>query len=391
MRLSRFGTLAGSRASGRGASCSAPGTLVGSQARFGMPCLAFQARASRSQPYPPPPPPRSNISNVVILSNIIVLAIVLGVFSFITFLIMLPAINDVLREQRVVYDVFAVIPIRLVRKMRDDLSDEIIAARNQLNGVEEEEDVLLIGKGPEGPSKPLRNSIVFSSMQPSRSIKEATEIEETDEKENKQKETKCSRWCKCCKWGEVGVGSWATTSLRKVKPDLKETSALHASALGKGRKYRHITSGKALITIRMLWPLVLFSIYFIGVFVWRQDFAGYAINARAETLWGAGLEVLAPSVAYSLRNAVVYTERDVWVPKWIEKTQTQIDLMVSLVDDLAYGSETRFTRSGLVTSPAMYRLLLEVSPPGSEANRGTLCTLRALTPPPPPAERLRKE
>jgi hypothetical protein len=111
--------------------------------------------------------------------------------------------------------------------------------------------------------------------------------------------------------------------------------------------------------MRLLLPVAIFCLYFALTFWWRQVVNTNASFFRSEVLWGAELQVLVPSLAYSLRNALVYGSKASWVPTWANISAAELGLASELVDSLSYGSSSRNLRPALSSSPSAYRILLE--------------------------------
>jgi hypothetical protein len=59
------------------------------------------------------------------LGNSVVLGVALAVFFMIATFVIIPATFDVLREQREVFEVFSAVPVKVIRHIRDRLSERI--------------------------------------------------------------------------------------------------------------------------------------------------------------------------------------------------------------------------------------------------------------------------
>ena len=279
-------------------------------------------------------------SATVALSNYAVLGVALVVFTLVAMGAILPATAVVLAEQDSIFNVFGQVPVKIVRHLRDTLAAKILALKQaeESNGEDMALDMSPWGEGEGGSGALAFESDASMSAAAAAAASAAAAAQELSS--GRKGRRSASPWCRCC----------ASASASASPPPSSAASA---------RTFRRATDKQALLTARLLWPVIFFCLYFVLTFWWRQTVNANATFFRAEVLWGAELQVLIPTVAYSLRNTLVYGSSARWVPTWFNATQEQLGLASELVDSLSYGSPARGLRPALSTSPTAYRILLE--------------------------------
>jgi hypothetical protein len=126
-----------------------------------------------------------------------------------------------------------------------------------------------------------------------------------------------------------------------------------------GREYSKAAgSGVLPLVLRLLWPILFFSAYYIANFVWRSGVVAQARLAHTSSLYAAELQFMAPLAGYLLRNALYNSEPE-WVASNLNATLDSISFLRSLMDDVAYGDASVGLPSALGTNKAAYSILLE--------------------------------
>ena len=126
-----------------------------------------------------------------------------------------------------------------------------------------------------------------------------------------------------------------------------------------GREYSKAAgSGVLPLVLRLLWPILFFSAYYIANFVWRSGVVAQARLAHTSSLYAAELQFMAPLAGYLLRNAL-YNSEPGWVASNLNATRDSIGFLRSLMDDVAYGDASVGLPSALGTNKAAYSILLE--------------------------------
>jgi hypothetical protein len=279
-------------------------------------------------------------SATVSLANYAVLAVALSVFSLVALVAIVPSINVVLGVQNDVYHVFAQVPIRIVRGLRDDLAHKIQVAKAMEDNNGEEQALDMAAWDSAGAPA---EGVGFSDA----SNASAEEAAAAAARLHIEEEGK----------GPRGGGACLKRCLALCGRPAAEGGA--AGPPSNGRAYRRAANTKFALISRMLLPVLFFCLYFILTFFWRQVVNADASFFRSEVLWGAELQVLIPSVAYALRNALTYQTPNVWVPTWVNISETQLNLAADLIDSLSYGSTSRGVRPALTYSASGYKILLE--------------------------------
>ena len=270
-------------------------------------------------------------SSIVSVSNYAVLGIAMGVFLLVALGAILPATAVVLEEQDSIYLVFAQVPVQVVRHLRNSLASKIQALKQfeESNG---EDTMLELGEG-EGQLG-MEAASAASAAAAAAAIVAANELAAAGKSPKKSA---------CCTRRGGGAASSGVSA-----------------AVGSGvRHFRRASDKQAALMVRLLWPIIFFCFYFGLTFYWREIVNMEAAFFRNEVLWGAELQVLIPTVAYALRNALVYGAPKTWVPTWLSLTTAQLNLASELVDSLSYGSTSRGLRPALSSSASAYKILVE--------------------------------
>jgi len=204
-------------------------------------------------------------SSLVTLSNYIVLGVALIVFTLVALVAIIPAVGKVLKEQNGIYEVFAEVPVRIVRHLRDSLATKILTLK-QAEEAEGEDHALDVADW-ENSSTPLTVQGLGG-----------TEHINVNEPFAEPKERRFSPLF-CCLYKRESSGGTSR------------------------RAYRKVANSSAALTVRMLWPVLFFCAFFCLTFWWHEVVNINATYFRSEVLWGAELQVLMPSVSYSLRES----------------------------------------------------------------------------------------
>ncbi len=279
-------------------------------------------------------------SQTVSLANYVVLIVAIGVFSMVALVAIVPAINVVLGVQNDVYHVFAQVPIRVVRNLRDSLAHKILTAKavEDSNG----EDQALDMAAWDSAGAPAEGAAILGDA----SAASAEEAAAAAARLHTEEEAEalvggCRGAFSRCRLAPLSGGAGA------------------GGGSGKARPFRRAANTRFTLVSRMLLPVLFFCLYFALTFWWRQVVNVNAAFFRSEVLWGAELQVLIPSVAYALRNALTYQTPQVWVPNWVNISETQLQVAAELIDSLSYGSARLGVRPALTFSKTAYSILLE--------------------------------
>jgi hypothetical protein len=149
-------------------------------------------------------------------------------------------------------------------------------------------------------------------------------------------------------------------ALRERQQAVKAAArAVAAARRHSGREYSKAAgSGVLPLVLRLLWPILVFSAYYIANFVWRSGVVAQARLAHASSVSAAELQFMAPLAGYLLRNTLYYSEPK-WVASNLNATRASIDFLRSLVDAVAYGDASQGLPSALGTNKAAYAILLD--------------------------------
>ena len=288
-------------------------------------------------------------SAAVALSNLVVLLVALLVFTLVALAAIMPSIGAVTREQHEVFEVLADVPLRAIRALRDAAAEKLSALKRAEEGEDqaaldvaggggafgEEGSEAEGGGGGEGVGVALLGAGAGAAAPAG-------------------EQRRCCGGC-CGGGGTAPAGERRNSNAVAPHPALPPPPH-HAPR--RRRTYRRSSSGVLLLMLRLLWPVLLFCLYFVLMYLWRDDVNATARYFRSEVLWGAELQLLVPSIAYSLRNALAYNASEQWVPAWLNRTASQLALAGALVDSLTYGSEALGLRAALTASSTARELLM---------------------------------
>jgi hypothetical protein len=292
------------------------------------------------------------------LGNTVVLAVALTVFFIISFSVIIPATYDVLREQREVFEVFAAVPIKVIRHIRDRLSERIAFLVREAAGEEAGEDIDLSAGGftpnAQGDQGVDKDDASIGSenkglrMRPGGSLslviaqgvaKDASRASRDNDDDDPKRAAMIRR-----------RDAFYACFFCFRKPELAKVSS--------SRRFRRDGTGVADLLMKMLWPILLFSGYYVGMYIQRASVADTASTARISVHWAAELEVLVPAVGYSFRNAAIFSEPH-FTNEWLANLEKHADFMDYVIGAITYGDDEVGLPSLISTSPGAFFLLMK--------------------------------
>ena len=293
------------------------------------------------------------------LGNTVVLVVALTVFFTISVAIIIPATFDVLKEQREVFEVFSAVPIKVIRHIRDRLSERIAFLVREAAGEEAGEDIDLSAGGftptAQGDQTALDkdDSSVGSDnkglrMRPGGSLslviaqgvaKDASRASRDNDEDDPKRAAMMRR-----------RDAFYTCFFCFRKPAL--TQSINR------RKFRRDGTGIADLLTKMLWPILLYSGYYIGMYIQRASVADMATTGRISVHWVAELEVLIPAVGYSFRNAAIYTEPK-YTDEWLGLLEKVTFFMDYVIGAITFGDDSIGLPSLISTSQGAFHLLMK--------------------------------
>ena len=315
----------------------------------------------------------SSAADAVALGNAVVLGVALSTFAAVILFVILPSVLGVLQEQREVFDVFAAVPLKIVRHVRDRLAERLSALAREASGEEDGAEgapqgeelslAALMGDGggsvhgsvkgaddrhdssglggslrlrPQaGAGLALAIANANASAARSRSAKDEDGDEESLKKAAALGACRCrSRSPLCCCGGAAGGED-------------------HVAR----RKFAKATSGFVSLLTRMVWPVLCFVAYYVAMYVTRSQVTKLANESRVSVQWVCELEVLVPSVGQAMRNALAFSEPK-FTATWLDVAEERADFLLDVVNAVAFGDPARQLSSQLAVSPAAYSILL---------------------------------
>jgi hypothetical protein len=250
----------------------------------------------------------SSSADAVALGNSVVLGVALCTFAAVILLVILPSVLGVLQEQREVFDVFAAVPLKIVRHVRDRLAERVNALAREASGEEDGAEgalqgeelslAALMGGGDTGSvhgsikgdarhdSSTLGGSLrlrpqagaglalaISNANARSRSAKDEGE---DDDKESLKKGAARGA-CGCCIRGLRcfcgGCGGAAESGDEAA-----------AGGYAGRRKFSKAASGFVSLLTRMVWPVLCFVAYYVGVFAARRTRSALTAHADARAI-----------------------------------------------------------------------------------------------------------
>jgi hypothetical protein len=289
---------------------------------------------------------RTHADNVL-LANIVVCAVAEVMLTAIVLTIMMPALKQVLRSKNLIFATFLEVPMPVIRALRarvqrkieaiqraadsedvaididmeDDLELEIKADSSQHSGASSNDmDKALTGAADQSLSSIWRNKDGVGS-----SFLNGQHIDGSSAKKK--------GCCGCLSRSSDGA-----------QPSTFQAKKRHR------RRYSNMRSSSADILFGMVWPIVVFMIYFGWTFSWKQTVVTEARYIRNEILWSMQQRFLLSRTNFQLRDAYAYCD-----PKFVEhslnQSQADILMMEMVTDALMYGSPSLNVRSGIQIMP----------------------------------------
>jgi hypothetical protein len=298
------------------------------------------------------------------LGNSVVLGVALTVFFMIATFVIIPATFDVLREQREVFEVFSAVPVKVIRHIRDRLSERISFLIREAAGEEAGEDIDLSAGGftPSATGDqvisekddPFKDDESIGSnnkglrMRPGGSLalviaqgvaKDASKIRRENDEDDPKRAAMLRR-----------RDAFYTCFFCFRKPDIEKVLSR--------RKFSRDSTGVADLLLKMLWPIFIFVAYYIGMYIQRASVADMASTARISVQWTAELEVLVPSVGYAFRNAVIYSDLK-FTKLWLHDLEYHVDFLDYVIGAITYGDDKVGLPSLVSTSKGAFQLLMK--------------------------------
>ena len=238
----------------------------------------------------------SSSADAVALGNSVVLGVALCTFAAVILGVILPSVLGVLQEQREVFDVFAAVPLKIVRHVRDRLAERLNALAREASGEEdgaegaqqgEEQSLAALMSG--GDTGSVHGSVKGDARHDSSTLggslrlrpqagaglalaisnanarsRSAKEEGEDDDKESLKKGAARGA-CGCCSRGlSCFCGGCGGTA------DGGDEAAAGSYHRGARRKFSKAASGFVSLLTRMVWPVLCFVAYYVGVCAARQ-------------------------------------------------------------------------------------------------------------------------
>ena len=314
----------------------------------------------------------AGLTDSVQRANDVVLAVALSVFLIVTLAVIAPSVNNVVREQRAVFDVFGRIPVKALRHLRDALTERI----NQLQRTASGEEDGAVGHGlsaldgavPGGAGGalaadgggsgggagggggdvpgPVDAGARYRGATLAASVSRA-KLGEADSPKGPPPLFARPACCRACFSRLLGGGRRGSRSPGESLRVLSTSpgggggadGATGAGAAASGgeapaRTFANESRAFRGLFVRLAWPVLAFGSYYVGMFSLRGSMATNAAYAHSAVLWSVELETLSTAVGYNYRNMAWYTE-PTWNAAFTAKVQESAVVMASVAEDIA--------------------------------------------------------
>jgi hypothetical protein len=301
------------------------------------------------------------------LGNAVVLAVALAVFVFVALFVIVPATLEVVREQREVFDVFSAVPVKVIRHIRDRLSERITTLNRAAAGEDDGDFVETFPDDHHGEDKDDKDDAASVdsknlrarhtgggslSLAVAQSVaKDAKNAAAQFDFEDDPKRAALARrrvfyssFFACCCSNNSSV----------TAPGGGGGTPFHRSSK---RKFSKNASGFSTLLLKMLWPVLCFVAYYTGMYFQRSSVADMATSTRASSQWVCELEVLVPAVGYAFRNALLFHE-PLFTDKWMLQLEDHVGFLDYVTEAVAYGKASLNLPSLITSSLGSAELLL---------------------------------
>jgi hypothetical protein len=290
-------------------------------------------------------------TNSVRLGNSIVLGVALFVFVMVASIVIIPATLAVLAEQREVFEVFAAVPIKVIRHIRDRLTERISYLAREAAGVEGGEDIEAAGFAPgkqfddEMDNDDLGDGDKGLRMRPGTSLAlvvaqgVAKDQNKNDDEEDDPKRAAIERRRQAI---------WNFFCIFSKKAQKRQHK----------RKFSRNNSGFFGLLVKMLWPILCFVAYYTGMYFQRASVADLEETSQVLVHWVVELEVLVPAVGFAFRNAALFTETN-YTNNWLGVFEERLNFLDLVSESVTFGNKDLDLPSIISKSPGAFALLME--------------------------------
>jgi hypothetical protein len=290
-------------------------------------------------------------TNSVRLGNSIVLGVALFVFVMVASIVIIPATLAVLAEQREVFEVFAAVPIKVIRHIRDRLTERISYLAREAAGVEGGEDIEAAGFIPKFDDDNDNDDAGGGDGDKGLRMRPGTSLAlvvaqgvAKDQNKNDDEEDDPKR---------------AAAERRR-----QELMSLFCCSSKKGHKRNHKrsfsrnNSGFFGLLVKMLWPILCFVAYYTGMYFQRASVADLEETSQVLVHWIVELEVLVPAVGFAFRNAALFAEPN-YTDHWMKVFEERLGFLDLVAESVTFGNKHYHLPSIISKSPGAFALLME--------------------------------
>jgi hypothetical protein len=292
-------------------------------------------------------------TNSVRLGNSIVLGVALFVFVMVASIVIIPATLAVLAEQREVFEVFAAVPIKVIRHIRDRLTERISYLAREAAGVEGGEDIEAAGFIPKFDDDNDDNNDGGGGgdgdkglrMRPGTSL--ALVVAQGVAKDQNKNEDE-----------EDDPKRAAAERRRQEFMSLFCCVPKKINKRNHKRNFSRNNSGFFGLLVKMLWPILCFVAYYTGMYFQRASVADLEETSQVLVHWVVELEVLVPAVGYAFRNAALFAEPN-YTDRWMKIFEEKLNFMDLVAESVTFGNKDLQLPSIISRSPGAFALLME--------------------------------
>ena len=215
-------------------------------------------------------------------SNTAVVAVSLSLFAIIALFIMVPAALRALRTQKVIFESLLEVPLPIIAALKDRAAAKIELARKEEEAAALGLDVDEVGDDAlAGSAAPVfdddERADVTEKAGPTTTAASAGDALQAAINAAAQKRARLD--------GLAAAASFSLTSSRFMCCTVRSTVAGPNPHASKPRHYRRAASSRNVVLVSLLWPVVVYCSYFVGMYFWRTQLVAFASYAKEEVRW----------------------------------------------------------------------------------------------------------
>lgn len=291
------------------------------------------------------------------LSNIVIVCVAESLFVVVICCIMVPVAFQVLQSKQSIYDTFLEVPVPVVKALHKRVSTKIAALARAAEQAElgidigatddvddgDHDKVLLIHNDDSASDGGVSAASGLTAALNAEANKRTQQLQRVHTGDDNDADDGYSGACGCL-WNFMHARGW-----------------ISSAATAESRKKRHFkraTSQRNSLLLNMLWPMVCYMVYFIGVHFWKEGVVNGTSNSKAAVLYSKQVEFYIGQINFNLRNGLFYCEPNM-MKDALDKTDLQSVTTEAFESFLLYGDTLRNLKPSLQENPNLFHLWME--------------------------------